>query len=299
MRENVLSLKVVLADGALISTATRARKSAAGLDLTRLFVGAEGTLGIIVELTLRLQPRPEAVLAGVAAFPTIDAAAHASIAAVQCGLALQRIELLDAAMLKIVNERSKLSLPAGGPALFVEIASTTAAAAEHLAFFQEIAADHQGTWLGGAADEEGRRVLWKARHDAFWSVRAAYPGSAFVVTDVCVPVSRLADCLNETSADIASSGLQAPIIGHIGDGNFHAVVAYEASCAAACESVKGFVDRLCARANAMDGTCTGEHGIGQGKRRFLAAEAGPALDAMRRIKAAFDPSGLMNPGKMF
>lgn len=299
MRENVLSMQVVLADGSLISTATRARKSAAGFDLTRLFVGAEGMLGVIVELTLRLQPRPETVHAGVAAFPSIDAAARASIAAVQCGLALQRIELLDAAMLSIVNEQSKLSLPADGPALFVEVAGTAAAAAEHLALFQEIAAGHQGRWLGGATDEDGRRALWKARHDAFWSVRAAYPGSTFLVTDVCVPVSRLADCLNETAGDIAAGGLRAPIIGHVGDGNFHSVVAYDASCAVACEVVKDFVDRLCTRAIVMGGTCTGEHGIGQGKVRYLAAEAGPAVDAMRAIKSALDPLGLMNPGKMF
>jgi D-lactate dehydrogenase (cytochrome) len=244
--------------------------------LTRLFVGAEGTLGIVVELTLRLQPRPEAVLAGVATFPDVTAAAQATIAAVQSGLGLQRIELLDEAMLRIVNAQSGTALPAAGPALFVEIAGTPA-----------------------AATEDARRALWKARHDAFWSIRAAYPGKSFLVTDVCVPVSRLADCLSETTADLAASGLTAPIVGHVGDGNFHSVLVFDATDAAEETRVAAYLDRLAARALAMDGTCTGEHGIGQGKAKYLAAEAGPALDAMRALKAALDPLGLMNPGKMF
>ncbi len=299
MRENVLALKAVLADGTIISTGSRARKSAAGYDLTRLFVGAEGTLGIVVELTLRLQPRPETVLAGVATFPDVTAAAQATIAAVQSGLGLQRIELLDEAMLRIVNAQSGTALPDAGPALFVEIAGTPAAAAEHLALFTEIVEGEHGRWIGSAATEDARRALWKARHDAFWSIRAAYPGKSFLVTDVCVPVSRLADCLSETTADLAASGLTAPIVGHVGDGNFHSVLVFDATDAAEETRVAAYLDRLAARALAMDGTCTGEHGIGQGKAKYLAAEAGPALDAMRALKAALDPLGLMNPGKMF
>lgn len=299
MRENVLAMKVVLADGTLISTGTRARKSAAGYDLTRLFIGAEGTLGVIVELTLRLQPRPEAVLAGVAAFPTIAAAAHAAIAAVQSGLSLQRIELLDAAMLRIVNAQAATGLPEDGPVLFVEIAGTPQAAAEHMGQFIEITEGEHGQWLGHGASEDERRALWRARHDAFWSVRAAFPGRSFLVTDVCVPVSRLAECLEETEADLAAAGLDAPIVGHVGDGNFHCVLAFDAADEAARRRVEAFLDRLVARAHRMEGTCTGEHGIGQGKAKYLAAEAGPALAVMRQVKAALDPDNLMNPGKMF
>ncbi|OYW56313.1 MAG: FAD-binding oxidoreductase [Hyphomicrobium sp. 32-62-53] len=299
MRENVLAMKVVLADGTLISTGTRARKSAAGYDLTHLFVGAEGTLGVIVELTLRLQPRPDGVLAGVAAFPTIGAAAHATIAAVQSGIALQRIELIDTAMLRIVNAQSAAGLPEDGPVLFVEIAGTQKAAAEHLAQFIEIAKGEHGRWLGQAAGEDERRALWRARHDAFWSVRSAFPGRDFLVTDVCVPVSRLAECLEETVADLAASRLDGPIVGHVGDGNFHTVLAFDGADGEVRARVDGYLDRLVARAHRMEGTCTGEHGIGQGKAKYLAAEAGPALAVMRQVKAALDPSNLMNPGKMF
>jgi D-lactate dehydrogenase (cytochrome) len=299
MRENVLAMKVVLADGTLISTATRARKSSAGYDLTRLFVGAEGTLGIIVELTLRIVPRPEAVLAGVAVFPSIAAAARATIAAVQSGLALQRIELLDPLMLRIVNTQSSTELPDEGPALFVEIAGTPAAAQEHLTRLVAIVEDENGGWRGSAANEDERRLIWKARHDAFWSIRAAYPGRSFIVTDVCVPVSRLADCLDETVADINESGLIAPIVGHVGDGNFHSVLVLDETSAAECERAVAYLDRLALRAIALEGTCTGEHGIGQGKAKYLAAEAGPALDVMRQLKSVLDPHGIMNPGKLF
>ncbi len=299
MRENVLAMKVVLADGTLISTGTRARKSAAGYDLTHLFLGAEGTLGVIVELTLRLQPRPESTVAGVAAFPTIAAAAHTVIAAVQSGLSLQRIELLDAAMLRIINAQAATGLPDDGPALFVEIAGTPQATAEHVAQFIEIAEGEHGQWLGQGAGEDERRALWRARRDAFWSVRAAFPGRAFLVTDVCVPVSRLAECLEETEADLAAAGLDAPIVGHVGDGNFHTVLAFDEADVALRARVEAYLDRLVARAHRMEGTCTGEHGIGQGKAKYLAAEAGPALAVMRQVKAALDPDNLMNPGKMF
>ena len=299
MRENVLALKVVLADGTLISTGTRARKSAAGYDLTRLFIGAEGTLGIIVEMTLRLRPRPESVLAGIATFADVASAARATICAVQSGLAMQRIELLDAAMLKIVNAHSGTAIPDGGPALFVEIAGTPAATAEHLALFTDIVSTENGHWIGEQPSDHDRRTLWKARHEAFWSVRSAFPGKSFLVTDVCVPVSRLADCLDETVADLAASGLTAPIVGHVGDGNFHTILAFDGSDAAACSATTAYLDRLAARAIAMEGTCTGEHGIGQGKAKYLAAEAGTALDVMRRVKESLDPSGLMNPGKIF
>jgi D-lactate dehydrogenase (cytochrome) len=299
MPENVLGMKIVLADGTLISTGTRARKSAAGYDLTRLFIGAEGTLGVIVELTLRLRPRPEAVLAGVASFPDVASAARATITAVQSGLALNRIELVDAAMLKIANAHAGTALPEQGPALFVEIAGTPAAANEHLALFTAIVASENGAWMGQAASDENRRKLWKARHDAFWSVRAAHPGKSFLVTDVCVPVSRLADCLDETMADLAANGLIAPIVGHVGDGNFHTILAFDDNDEAIRTKVRDYLDRLAVRAINMDGTCTGEHGIGQGKAKYLEAEAGPALNVMRQLKSVLDPLGIMNPGKLF
>jgi len=299
MRENVLAVKAVLAAGDIISTGSRARKSAAGYDLTRLFVGAEGTLGLIVELTLRLAPRPETVLAVVTVFPSIAAAAEATIATIQSGIAAARIELLDPLMLQTVNAQSGTDLPADGPALFVEIVGTAKAAQEHLALFQDIADAHGGRSMAAAGSEDERRRVWKARHDAFWSVRSAWPGRAYVVTDVCVPVSRLADCLTETVADIAAHGLLAPIVGHVGDGNFHCIVVLDPADGAMRARLDAFLDRLAARALRMEGTCTGEHGIGQGKARHLAAEAGPALEVMRRIKAALDPDGLFNPGKMF
>lgn len=299
MGENVLAMKVVLADGSLISTGTRARKSAAGYDLTRLFIGSEGTLGIIVELTLRLQPRPEAVLAGVAGFADVAAAARATIAAVQSGLTLQRIELLDAAMLKIFNVQSATDLPHNGPALFAEFAGPPATVREHLELFRTIAAAEGGHWLGHGSSEEQRRTLWNARHDAFWSIRSAYPGKSFLVSDVCVPVSRLADCLDETTADLKAKGLIAPIVGHVGDGNFHAILIFDHDDETQRVKVSDFLDALAARAIRMDGTCTGEHGIGQGKAKYLAIEAGPALRVMRQLKSALDPLGLMNPGKLF
>ena len=299
MRENILAMKVVLADGTLMTTGTRARKSAAGYDLTHLFIGAEGTLGVIVELTLRLQPRPEALLAGIAAFPTITAAANATIAAVQTGLGLHRIELLDAAMVRIVNAHSGTTLPEDGPVLFIEIAGTPAAAGEHLALFTQIAEGEHGTWLGHAATEDARRALWKARHDAFWSVRAAYPGRSFLVTDVCVPVSRLAECLDETVADLKSAGLEAPIVGHVGDGNFHTILPFDGGDDRSRAVSAAYLDRLVARAQRLDGTCTGEHGIGQGKIKYLAEEAGHAHTVMRQIKTALDPHNLFNPGKLF
>ena len=299
MRENILSLKAILADATMISTGTRARKSAAGYDLTHLLVGAEGTLGVIVELTLRLQPRPQTVVAGVASFPSITAAAHATIAAVQFGLSLQRIELLDAAMLRIVNAQSHTSLPEDGPALFVEIAGTPAATSEHLALFTEIVEGEHGRWLGQGATVDERRILWKARHDAFWSVRAAFPGRSFIVTDVCVPLSRLAECLDETLADLNEQGLDAPIVGHVGDGNFHTILAFDGADPAARASCQAYLDRLVARAQRLDGTCSGEHGIGQGKMKYLADEAGPALAVMRHLRAALDPQNIFNPGKLF
>lgn len=299
MRENVLAMKVVLADGTLISTGTRARKSAAGYDLTRLFVGAEGTLGLIVELTLRLHPRPEAVCAGVASFKSLRSAARAAIIAVQSGLTLERIELLDQRMLRIVNAQSGTALPEQGPALFVETAGTLESATQHLERFKQVVEDEQGEWLGEAATEDGRRRLWQGRHDAFWSVRAAYPGKSFLVTDVCVPISRLAECLEETASDLARHALDAPIVGHVGDGNFHTIVAFDPSNVDEEWAVRAYLDRLAHRAIAMHGTCTGEHGIGQGKVAYLFHEAGSGLDIMRQLKVALDPLGLMNPGKIF
>lgn len=300
MRDNVMSVTAVLADGSVVRTAQRARKSAAGYDLTRLLVGSEGTLGIFVELTLKLQPRPEAVLAAVARFATIGSAANAAIAAIQGGCQVSRLELLDEASLAIAHANGLDPVPAPpGPALFVEVEGTPNSAAEHMALFETMAREAGAKAVLRAATADERNRLWASRHDAFWSIRAAFPGRAYIVTDVAVPISRLAECLKETSADIATSRLVAPILGHVGDGNFHAVAAVDPSDAGEMVRLNGFLDRLARRAIAMSGTCTGEHGIGEGKARYLALEHGAGVDAMRAIKTALDPLGILNPGKLF
>ncbi len=298
MREAVVAVKAVLASGEVISTGTRARKSAAGYDLTHLFVGSEGTLGILVELTLRLAARPAVTLAGVYTFSSMEAVAATTTEAIQSDLLLARIELLDPTMLSVVNAQSGTTHPTGGPALFVEVSGTPEATREHLRLFDEIAAGHGGRCAGHAEADDDRRRLWKARHDCFWSVRSAWPGRTFVVTDVCVPISRLAECLTETIADIAAHDLVAPIVGHVGDGNFHSIVVLEPGDPGAAERMSRYLDRLAARAIRMEGTCTGEHGIGQGKAAYLPAEAGAAVGAMAAIKRAFDPDGILNPGKI-
>ncbi len=298
MKDNVLSLKVVLANGEVITTSRRAKKSSAGYDLTRLFVGAEGTLGIITEITLRLYGIPEAITAGVCPFPTLEDACNAVIATIQSGIPVARIELLDEMQVRASNAYAKLDL-VETPHLFLEFHGTEAGAAEQAQRFGEIAAEFSGGPFAWAAKPEDRTRLWQARHDAYWSVLPLRPGAKAVATDVCVPISRLAECVMETKRDIVDMGLIAPIVGHVGDGNFHTTLMVDVSDPEDLAKAKLFMSRLVDRALAMEGTCTGEHGVGQGKMKYLAAEHGEAtLDAMRAVKRALDPQDIMNPGKI-
>jgi D-lactate dehydrogenase (cytochrome) len=298
MKDNVLALKVVLANGEVMTTARRAKKSAAGYDLTRLIVGSEGTLGVITELTLRLSGIPEAIAAGVCPFPTVEACCNATILTIQSGIPVARIELLDALQVKACNAYSKLSLPET-PMLFLEFHGSEAGVAEQSQRFGEIARDLGGGPFDWATKPEDRSRLWQARHDAYWAARSLRPGAAAVATDVCVPISRLAQCVVETQRDIADSRLAAPIVGHVGDGNFHLTLLVDLSDSDEVARAKALSERLVARSLAMDGTSTGEHGVGQGKMAYLAAEHGePALGAMRAIKRALDPDDIMNPGKI-
>ncbi len=297
MRENVLALEVVTASGEIIRTGSRAKKSSAGYDLTRLFVGSEGTLGIITQLTLKLSGIPQAISGGVCPFPSVDDATRAVIETIQVGIPVARIEFINALGMKALNAYSKLDYPES-PALFLEFHGSDASVAEQAELFGEIASGHGGGPFLWTSVAEERAKLWKARHDAYWAGLALRPGCGGLSTDVCVPISRLADCIAETEADIAASGLLAPIVGHVGDGNFHVLVLMDMKSSAEIAAAEAFVERLNARAIAMDGTCTGEHGIGQGKRSFLEREHGHAVNMMRAVKAALDPENIMNPGKI-
>ena len=298
MKDNVLSLKAVLANGEVIKTASRAKKSSAGYDLTRLFVGSEGTLGVITEITLRLAGIPEAIAAGICPFASVEAACNATIATIQSGIPVARIELLDALQVKACNAYSKLTLPEA-PMLFLEFHGSQAGVAEQSERFGEIAREFGGGPFEWATRAEDRTRLWQARHDAYFAARGLRPGAQPVATDVCVPISRLAECVTESQRDIAGSRLIAPIAGHVGDGNFHMSLLIDMDDADEVMRADKFMERLVARAIAMDGTCTGEHGVGQGKLKYLAAEHGSAaLEVMRAIKAALDPLGIMNPGKI-
>jgi D-lactate dehydrogenase (cytochrome) len=299
MRDNVLSLGVVTADGSFLRTASRAKKSAAGYDLTRLFVGSEGTLGVIVEATLRLAGVPEAVAGGHCPFPSVRAACAASIETIQSGLPVARIELLDELQVKACNLYSKLGL-AESPMLCLEFHGSDQSVAEQSRRFGEIAADHGGGPFVWATKQEERSKLWQARHDALLASSLLRPGARVLTTDVCVPISRLADCVEETQRDLAEHGLIATIVGHVGDGNFHLAVLVDMDDAAEIARAEALAARLARRAVAMEGTCTGEHGVGQEKIPYVAEELGPeALDLMRRVKAALDPRNLFNPGKIF
>jgi D-lactate dehydrogenase (cytochrome) len=298
MKDNVLGLKVVLANGELMTTARRAKKSSAGYDLTRLMVGSEGTLGVITELTLKLTGIPEAISGGVCPFPSVEAACNAAIATIQSGIPVARIELLDELQVKATNLYSKLTLPEV-PMLFVEFHGSPAGVAEQSERFGEIADDLGGGPFEWTTKPEDRTRLWQARHDAYWAGRGLRPGVQAIATDVCVPLSRLAECVTETQREIAARGLVAPILGHVGDGNFHLTLLVDMADAAEVKAAKVLCERLVERALAMDGTCTGEHGVGQGKMKYLAGELGePALAAMAAIKRALDPDGIMNPGKI-
>jgi D-lactate dehydrogenase (cytochrome) len=297
MRENVLALTVVLADGQVIRTARRARKSAAGYDLTRLFVGSEGTLGIITEVTLRLFGIPEAISAAVCPFPTIDAAVNTVILTIQSGIPVARIELLDEAQIAAINRYSKLDNKIA-PTLFFEFHGSAAGVAEQVDSVKAIAADYGGEDFRWATTPEMRSKLWQARHDAYYAALAQRPGSKGWATDVCVPISRLAECIAETKHDLAQSSLPSALVGHVGDGNFHLVFMLDPNRPEEIAEANRLNDRMVARALAMDGTCTGEHGVGYGKMHFLEAEHGEALAAMRAIKRALDPKNIMNPGKI-
>lgn len=298
MKDNVLALKVVLPNGDVMTTSRRAKKSSAGYDLTRLFVGSEGTLGLVTEITLKLQGIPEAISAGICPFPSVKAACDATILTIQTGLPVARIELLDALQVRACNLYSKLSLPET-PMLFVEFHGTGQGVKEQAERFGEIAKELGGGEFEWATRAEDRTRLWQARHDVYWASIALRPGSKGVSTDVCVPISRLSECIEATQEDIARSGLVAPIVGHVGDGNFHVLPLVDMDDAAEVAAARDFVQRLVERALAMEGTCTGEHGVGQGKMKYLEKEHGPeALAMMRTLKRALDPQNIMNPGKI-
>jgi D-lactate dehydrogenase (cytochrome) len=297
MRENVMGLTVVLADGQIIHTGGRARKSSAGYDLTRLFVGSEGTLGIITEVIVRLHPQPEAVSAAVCAFPGVDEAVRTVIETIQMGVPIARCELLDALTIKAVNRYSKLALREV-PMLLCEFHGTAASVEEQARTVQSIAADHGGLDFEWATRQEERTRLWQARHDAYLACLQLRPGSRGVATDVCVPVSRLAECIAETIEDIAHASMPIPLFGHVGDGNFHLVILVDPESQRDHDEADAINQRLVTRALTMGGTSTGEHGIGLGKLDFLDAEHGTAVSVMRAIKHALDPDNILNPGKL-
>ncbi|MGE3874471.1 MAG: FAD-binding oxidoreductase [Parvibaculaceae bacterium] len=298
MRENVLNLTAVLANGEVVKTAKRAKKSSAGYDLTRLLVGSEGTLGIITEVGVRLYGIPESIAGGVCPFPSIDAACKAVIQTIQLGIPVARIELVDEEHVKAFNAYSKIDLKVA-PTLFVEFHGTEAGTAEQSQLFGAIAEEMGGGPFTWATREEDRQRLWQARHDAFWAMKSLVRGKEAFATDVCVPISRLAECVNETQADLKANGLYGPIVGHVGDGNFHVVLYCDRADPEDVKRVKSFYDRLIRRAIAMDGTSTGEHGIGAGKMAFLEVEHGiQGVAMMRQIKQALDPKNILNPGKI-
>ena len=299
MREAVLGLTVVLADGRVIRTGGRARKSSAGYDLTRLFVGSEGTLGVITDITVRLHGLPDGISAAVCPFETMEGAVQTVISTIQLGIPVARIELLDEVQLDAVNKYSRLDYPLR-PTLFFEFHGTSqASVAEHAELVQEIAAENGGTDFRWATTTEDRSKLWRARHDAFWAAMALRPGSKAWTTDVCVPISRLAQCILETRKDLQGSSLLAPLVGHVGDGNFHLIFVLDPENAAEFNEAKAINSRLVHRALEMGGTCTGEHGVGFGKMDYLPEEHGDAVEVMKTIKRALDPENRMNPGKMF
>jgi len=297
MRENVINLTVVMPDGKVVKTANRAKKSSAGYDLTRLIVGSEGTLGIITELTLKLYGIPEAISAAVCSFPSVEAACNATILAMQSGVPMARIELMDGASVRCINAYSNLSYPES-PLLLLEFHGSKNGVKEQAELFGEIADEFGGKDFTWVSKTEDRSKLWKARHDAYWALKAAAGEKELLTTDVCVPLSRLAQCVTETERDIKEAGFFGPIVGHVGDGNFHSAIAVDPNDLDEISRVEAIVDRLAARALAMDGTCTGEHGVGQGKRRFLRMEHGTGADIMLAIKSTIDPNNIMNPGKV-
>jgi D-lactate dehydrogenase (cytochrome) len=298
MKDCVLALTAVLPNGDVVRTAQRAKKSSAGYDLTHLFIGSEGTLGVITEVTLKLNGIPEAISGGMCQFPSVKAACDAVIVTIQSGIPVARIELLDELQVKAVNLYSKLSLPET-PMLLLEFHGSDASVREQAERFGEIAEEYGGGPFEWATKAEDRTRLWQARHDVHWSVRALRPGANSISTDACVPISRLAECVEATKRDIAELGLTAPIAGHVGDGNFHCLPLVDTDNPEEMARVQTFIDRLVKRAIEMGGTCTGEHGVGQKKIKYLEAEHGKvAVELMRTLKRAIDPHDIMNPGKV-
>jgi D-lactate dehydrogenase (cytochrome) len=297
MRENVLAMTVVLADGRIIRTSRRARKSAAGYDLTRLFVGSEGTLGVITEITLRLVGIPEAVATAVCAFDDVAAAINTVIATIQAGVPVARVEFMDDVQMQAMVEYSDIDYPVGQTLIF-EFHGSQNAIVEQVETVKALAEDFGAPEFHRVDNPEDRSRLWQARHDAYYASLALKPGARGMATDVCVPISRLAECILETRKDIDDSGILAPIVGHVGDGNFHVVLLIDVDDEDGLARCKAFNERLVMRALAMEGTCTGEHGVGYGKIDFLTAEHGEAVSVMRALKIALDPKNIMNPGKI-
>lgn len=297
MRENVINVTAVMPNGEIIRTAGRAKKTSAGYDLTKLLVGSEGTLGVITELTLKLHGVPEQISSGVCNFPSIEAACNTTIAAMQLGLPLARIELLDALQVEMINQYSKLDNPAE-PTLFLEFHGSRAGVEEQIEIFNELAAEQGGSDIKWVDSQEDRNRLWKARHNAYYAMLAYRPGAKGIATDACVPISRLAECVAETLEDVKDLQLVAPIIGHVGDGNFHCTPLIMMEDKDEVDRALKFIHRLAERAIRMDGTCTGEHGVGQGKLKYMQAEHGAGWGFMGAIKKALDPDNIMNPGKV-
>jgi D-lactate dehydrogenase (cytochrome) len=299
MRENVLALEVVTASGEVIRTGTRAKKSSAGYDLTRLMVGSEGTLGVMTEITLRLYPLPEAISAAVCSFPSIEAAVHTTIQIIQMGIPIARVELIDTNTVRMVNAYSKLGLEEA-PMLLMEFHGSPASVKEQAELVQELASEHGGTSFDWATTPEARTKLWTARHNAYFAAIQSKPGCRAISTDTCVPISKLADCLLESVAEVDASGIPYFLVGHVGDGNFHFGYLIDPNNAQERETADQLNDKLVARALRLEGTCTGEHGIGLHKMDYLKTETGlGAVNMMRTIKHALDPDNIMNPGKIF
>lgn len=298
MRDNVLALTLVLADGRVIHTGSRARKSSSGYDLTRLFVGSEGTLGVMTEITLRLYGRPEAVSAAVCPFTSMEGAANTVITTIQLGVPVARIEIIDELQLELVNRYSKTDYPLS-PTLFFEFHGTSdEAVAEHARLVQDIANENGALGFRWASTLEDRTTLWQARHNVLYATVASRPGAKPWTTDVCVPISRLAECITDTQNDLRQANIPGPLVGHAGDGNFHLILMLDTDNAAELAAIKAVNERLVERALRMGGTCTGEHGVGLGKLKYLPTEHGESLDVMRAIKRALDPDDIMNPGKL-
>ena len=298
MKDNVIALEVVTPDAQIIKTANKARKSSAGYDLTRLMVGSEGTLGITTEITLKLYGIPEVIAGGRVSFPSVKDATDAVIMTVQAGIPVARIEFLDTAQVIAVNNYSKTNLPEA-PLLLLEFHGSEASVKEQSELFGEIASDFGGNDFEWTSNSEDRNKLWKARHDAYWSCKAVRPEAEIYSTDVCVPISKLSDCITETIEDMKKNELIGPIVSHAGDGNFHVALLIDKKSDEELKKLDDFLIRISERAIRMDGTCTGEHGVGQGKRKYMLKELGGAVDIMKKVKNAFDPNKIMNPGKLF